>query len=518
MKAVRRVILLGLDGGTWDIITPLVQDGRLPTFKHLMENGAWARMPSTIPPGTPSGWGAIMTGVSPGKHGYFNFTKVNRDYSVSLCLSDSLRAKAIWDYMDDAGRRSLLLNLPISYPPQRINGVVVSGMQTPGLHSEFTYPPELKQYVLQNLPDYVIDLEFRIYGQGQRFLSALRHAAERRFQLFERLISEGSFDFMSLVVTETDRLQHLWWNEKAVSEFYSFLDTKIAHLLQTCENQDTMLVLASDHGFAEIQRQFSLNSFLKQKGYLEYRRSGQNLVTTLRYALHDLGLDSLVNSIPVRLRTRLKERFMETDAQKAERIDWQSTLAFSLTSFCEIMLNSESRFDGGVVTDDNMHRVKTELIRDLLGWRDPDTGHSPLTAVYDADELYADAPYAREFADIVVLPAMDKGYAATPHYQDRPIVPAHRATGNHDVMGIFLAYGDTVAPAGNVGTVTMYDVAPTILHALGIAIPSNIDGRVLSELFVDGSEPATRPVAWQDKTEKERLRRRARKLRLRNDI
>lgn len=518
MQQRKRALVFGLDGATWSIIKPLADKGVLPTFKKLMNAGAWGTMDSVIPPGTPSGWSSIMSGFTPSKHGYFNFVKINKDYSLSLCLSDTMKSKAIWDHMDENGKRSLLINIPTSYPPQRINGVVVAGMQAPGLNSEFTHPSNIRQYVLESVPNYTIDLEFRIYGQGKQFLRALQHSTNQRLSLFKHLANKDEYDFMCLVITETDRLQHLWWNDKALSKFYVFLDEILSEIVTECQKRDALLFIVSDHGFGKIKRQISINSFLHEKGYLKYKHAGQNRVTTLRYKVHDIGLDPLVNILPLKMRQWLKNRFMESDAEKASRIDWSQTKAFTITSFCEIILNSERRFSQGIIASRDIRELKQKIINDLEMWVDSETGLKPLQAVYDAEYLYTDTAQLDEFGDIAVLPSMKDGYAATPHYQEKPIIPAHKETGNHDVPGVFLAYGDWIKDKGYLGNVSIYDVAPTILHVYGLPVPQDIDGRVLTEIFADDSEAARRPVRYQEVDEQQRLRARIKDIKESGDL
>jgi predicted AlkP superfamily phosphohydrolase/phosphomutase len=246
-----RVVVIGLDGAAWQIIDSGIQNNLLPTFEKLKSHGAWAEMQTTIPPSSPPAWTSMMAGVNPGKHGVFDFEKVNREHQPSFFLSNNVKAKQVWDYLPDK-YRSLLVNYPVSYPPPGINGIVVSGMMAPGLKSEFTNPPTLKEEILSDFPDYVIDLNWSIYGKGKRFLQALHHATERRLSLFRYLYGKETWNLTVFVITETDRMQHLYWDEDELLQFYGTLDRFLSEVVAECEKTGIMLFLVSDHGFGKV--------------------------------------------------------------------------------------------------------------------------------------------------------------------------------------------------------------------------------------------------------------------------
>jgi len=182
----KRVIIIGLDGATWDLLTPWVNKQDLPNFKILMENGCFGTLESTIPHITPPAWTSMSTGKNPGKHGIFDFSSIIKDTdnvrNLDLYNSRSKKSKEIWDYLN---MKSIIVNVPVTYPPRKINGIMVTGMYTPHMESDFTYPEEVKKEILELFPDYKIELNLNEYMDNkQNFLGDLYKLTEERIKLF----------------------------------------------------------------------------------------------------------------------------------------------------------------------------------------------------------------------------------------------------------------------------------------------------------------------------------------------
>ena len=141
-----RVFVLGLDGATLDIMEPMIEAGELPTFREIMKGGCYGRLRSVVPPLSPPAWVSFSTGRLPGSHGILGFTKMlPRSYQMKLVTGQDNRSRTLWDVVGGTGKRVIVLNVPMTYPPKPVNGLLVSGLDTPDLHSDFTYPAELKQ-------------------------------------------------------------------------------------------------------------------------------------------------------------------------------------------------------------------------------------------------------------------------------------------------------------------------------------------------------------------------------------
>jgi predicted AlkP superfamily phosphohydrolase/phosphomutase len=121
-----RVYVIGLDGATWDIIDPLITQGKLPVFKALKEDGAWARLRTFDPTLSAVVWTSIATGKTMIKHGIVDWTFVNKHDLQVPYSSSAKRVPSIWEMMDEHGLRSVVLNWFVTYPPDDVSGVVVS--------------------------------------------------------------------------------------------------------------------------------------------------------------------------------------------------------------------------------------------------------------------------------------------------------------------------------------------------------------------------------------------------------
>src|SRR6185295_2853001 len=155
-----KTVIIGLDGATFDIIKPLAQAGRLPILSRLMREGSFAPLRSTILPNSFPGWASCTTGTSEGMHGVFSpFIKNAGQYNVRAMSGRDIMTRPVWDILTAHGGRSIVLNVPTTYPPEPINGLMVTGMLTPGLGAGLTIPDSLKGELLGELPNYIIEPE-----------------------------------------------------------------------------------------------------------------------------------------------------------------------------------------------------------------------------------------------------------------------------------------------------------------------------------------------------------------------
>ena len=178
-----RVLVIGIDGATFDLLTPWMEEGFLPNLAALMGSGSHGPLRSTIPPITASAWTSFQTGKNPGKHGLFDFTQYRPgSYETSYVNASSVLAEPLWQVLSRQGKRVVVINVPVTYPPRPVNGYLISGMLTPSMDVEFTYPPDLYQQMVREIGDYQIFLPARAALQmGSRdFVNRLRHLSRKR--------------------------------------------------------------------------------------------------------------------------------------------------------------------------------------------------------------------------------------------------------------------------------------------------------------------------------------------------
>jgi predicted AlkP superfamily phosphohydrolase/phosphomutase len=277
----RRVFLYGIDAATFTILMPWVEEGHLPHLAGLIREGTSGPLISTIPASTPLAWSSMVTGVWPGKHGIFGFVKTKpHSYELHIPTSRDRRRPAIWNLLSDAGLPSIVVDVPFTYPPEPVHGVMVSGMGTPDVTRPFVHPAHLRDVILRECGVYPLDVFYR--GNVGEFLADARHLIDHRLRLMRFLHREFPWRFFMLVTTVADRMQHVLWkyldprhprHEPAearrwlpgIRDVYRRLDEAIGEIQSLLDGRTTLL-LASDHGFGPLERNISLLHWLKVQG------------------------------------------------------------------------------------------------------------------------------------------------------------------------------------------------------------------------------------------------------------
>src|ERR1051325_7744174 len=202
-----KTVIIGLDGATFDLITPLAEAGRLPVLARLMREGSYAPLRSTILPNSFPGWSSCTTGTGEGMHGIFSpFIKNPRAYSVRAMSGRDIMTRHVWDVLGERQGRSIVINVPTTYPPEALNGLMVTGMLTPSLNSDWTFPATLKQEILAALPDYII--EPGRHADRRARADEFRRATAMHERVTRLLLERESWDFFMVVFSVLDRAQH----------------------------------------------------------------------------------------------------------------------------------------------------------------------------------------------------------------------------------------------------------------------------------------------------------------------
>jgi len=512
----RRVMVIGLDGATFDLIKPWADAGELPTFKKLMENGVWGELESTVPHITPPAWTSMTTGKNPGKHGIFDFLsieKIKDDWKLKLYTSRSKKSKEMWNYLND--KKSIVVNVPLTYPPRAINGTMITGMFTPNMKSsDFTYPKEFKREILKSFPDYVIELNWNRYkGKERKFLEDLYKMTEGRIKLFWYLF-EKEWDFLFFVFIGTDRMQHIIWDEKKLLRYYQYLDKFLGKVLNALENKNINLFLVSDHGFSKIKKRVHINTLLKEEGFLEMRRNNENFLSKLGISKESLSqflVKYKLNKIYIALPPKILHIIRKSVPGKSNPVydlDLENSIA--------AMVGSGSIF----ITEknnDNLKEIKSKIKSKLENLKDPDTKEKIIEKVFEKEEIYSGS-MINKAPDLLLLPK--KGYSLVHEVAPTITEKPNFKKADHALNGIFLAYGPGVKKGYKIENTKIYDIAPTILHIFGLPIPNDIDGKVLIEIFEEDSEFAKRkpehvdPSYYNWEGEKEKIKEKIKKLKL----
>lgn len=523
------LLIIGLDGATFSVIEPLCDSGYLPTLKRLVTDGACGTLESTFPPVTGPAWMALATGKNPGKTGVFDFRNLIAEDRFEFRLVNSAemrRARPYWDYLGEAGIDVGVVNYPFLYPPYEINGIMASGLGSdPGY--EFCYPREFKEELFRECGRYRIEVPWH-HPKYERdpflFVRAVFDLLEVNRKSLELLLRK-SLQVLTFVISATDYAQHYMWKyidtdhplyrkeeagrfAQAFAEIWRRVDGILEMALHALP-PDANVFVVSDHGFGRHKSSFCTNSWLSENGYLHRRTR----IATMRRLQH-WAAAALLKPWPS-LATRLSRSSARGGIPKitfASEIDFSHSLAFAPINSGvagQVYLNRQATaFKDG---DSDPGEVKGEIIEKLketcdgLGLR---VNIVPREEAYHGDRvnLAPDIMFEIDDFECSVGSGFDERVFRKP-----PRNLAH--TGSHRREGILVAYGADIKTGIRVKGATICDVAPTALHLAGLHVPTDMDGRVLREIFSAGSEPARREVTY-GRAEDERRKVRERILRL----
>lgn len=482
----RPVILFGIDGATFSILDPLIEEGKLPNLGRLKQEGAWGNLQSTIHPLTPAAWVSMITGLNPGKHGVYDFRRRKAaTYDWELVNRRSWMGDPVWSILGRQGRQVGVFNMPMTYPPQPVNGFMVSGLGTPPQSQNFIYPASLAVKFQEHFPAYAIEPDANTENLYEYLL--------RNEQLLDQHIEALRFvwreypdlDFFMPVFIETDRIHHVYWRfiDPAMPDYYEptairlrdqiiaiyqKIDAILGELWAWVASRHGYFLVVSDHGFGPLVKDVYINKWLIDQGYLT------------------LKLDTSPQPT---------NRFFD-------QVDWDKTRAYSFGFFGNINLNLHGREPRGVVEPGfEAETLRQEILTRLLQLADPDTNEPIVDAVYRKEDLYSGL-FVDQAPDLLVVM---KEYAymtrdsfdfnnhqlvGPPMEYNRRIL-AH--SGNHRLEGIVMLAGEGIKAGRKIDNATITDIAPTVLYMAGSPIPSGLDGQVLlgsfKETFVAGQAP-----------------------------
>ncbi len=508
-----RALLVGLDGATFDLLDRYVERGLMPALARIKAEGAWGELQSTNPPTTPPAWSTCVTGKDPGEHGVFDFREsFHADPARPLITGRSIRARKIWDLVGDAGGRSCVLNFPVSYPAEEIDGVFVCGMMTPDGDREYAWPAGETARLLAAAPGYTPNVDIPRYDVRQLdsalgFLDDLDRSLDARIAAFWHYWGQRDWAFFFPTFVFGDRLGHLFWKmmvegegfddhphaavvRPRVEAMFGRFDAMLGRILDE-RPDDLLLAMCSDHGFGSTRTFFEVNAWLEHLGLLVLRPKAR-VRSRAFYAAMEIGEGQVVRellpgALQAAVRGRIRSRRSSFSNDLADAVDWTRTKAFfSAVPVQGITIcRAGPGRPGGVSGDAEYDRVRRTIREGLLALEAPD-GAPAVDRVWRREELYR-GPYLRWAPDLVFVA---RDYACL----GRPVLGARRwfrdsgadPNGFHRMQGIWLAHGPGVQAGRRVEGARIADVTPTLLHAMGLAVPDDMDGSVLQDCFEQG--------------------------------
>jgi predicted AlkP superfamily phosphohydrolase/phosphomutase len=531
MTAADRILVIGVDAGTMELIQAWSDEGRLPGFQRFFQEGIHGRLHSVPNMCSAAAWSSMVTGVNPGKHGIYWFGAYAPDSYEYFYINASYRkADTLWDMLSASGRKVGVINVPISYPATEVNGFLIAGLDAPHADDErFTYPRGLLPELRRKLGEYVIEPGmpgFYKAGRLDEGVSRLHSTIDSRLAYASHLMKTRPWDFFMVVFTTVDSAQHFFWKymkpqgfdladdelrryQHVIRDVYVHQDEAIRQLMQLA-GPDTTVFIVSDHGGDLGGKGPLLPLWLEQMGMLRYGEHGQRRE---RPSARDLLLRLLAGGyrrvdryfgrdFKLRLATMFPNLRQKVEAHiHFSQIDWGATKAFADGARPDIWINLKGRFPRGTVEPGEEYDAVCEEIRaQFLSMRDTRTGEGAVSAVIRKEEAYH-GPYLDRAPDLVVrwkpdLPAtaVAMGDTKATDLQRIRVKLTDRVgigtgprggSGMHSPYGVLFATGRHVKRGAQIESAEIADVAPTLLHLARLPVPGYMDGRVIKEIFTE---------------------------------
>ena len=511
-----RILAIGIDGGTFDLIRPWTEAGELPNLARLMAGGIHGPLESTLPPITAPAWTTFATGKNPGKHSVFDFIRPTMGGQFDLVNATSIRAPTLWQILSQAGRTVGVMNVPVTYPPAPVNGFIIGGMLSP-VSGTFTYPDDLLERYDHQLKPYRIAPQVQYKsGKEQEFTADLLDMVERRGEYALQLMADYPHDFLMFHFQATDIIQHALWKSidpthplydpqtaarfgPALKQIYQRVDDYIGQLHDRAPD-DTTIIVMSDHGFGPLHYVVNLNLLLLDQGLLKLKRGAWTQIkaklfragitpTSVWHLIERTGLQNYVWQVSKSTRNKVVGKFLSFDD-----VDWSRTRAYSIGHVGQIFVNLKGREPEGIVEPgaecDDVRQQVTEALADL---RHPTTGQPLVDKIIPGDQV-AHGPHAHHSPDLHIVMDGYRTIAFPLFATDSRIVTRQIRgdSGSHRMHGILIASGPEIRAGETVTDARIMDLAPTILHLMGLPVPDDMDGRVLAETLT-----TSRPIEFR---------------------
>ena len=485
------VLIIGIDGGTWDVLKPAMDAGCMPNLSNIVSQGASSPLSSVIPAITPAAWGSFQTGRNPGQNGVYDFKYWDQLGQRQLVSSDKLK-NTIWEIASTAGKRVGVLNVPMTYPPRKINGEMICGLLTPGLSSNFTWPTELKDELINAVPDYdILNLSNVAVSPTElpldEFLTTMNLNLDHRLKAGLHLINSRSYDLFMIHYHASDIVQHGLWGfldpshklfspekQKLIFEkFYAHLDENIGKTIEAFKNrmgQNTFTILMSDHGFQANVNQVNMSKWLIDNGYLPKPQKAKKRNPAVMFA-KKIGLGKIAKIfIPQKKVAKIEQQLNLKQEQPQHKI-----------------LYSGGCREGFLTIIEQDQQKKSELITEIIGKLKTlqHNGQNIFAQIYRKEDIFH-GDNLDTMPDITMVP-IDKWSSVFNESSDNLFIETDIETtihvGTHHQDGIFAITGPGVK-SGPTQTNNILDITPTVLWLLGISVTdSRFDGKILHHIF-----------------------------------
>ena len=508
-----QVLVIGLDGVCLPVLDAVGEHGRLPRLEDLRSTSAVAPLESQLPPWTPSAWPSMYTGVNPGKHGVYDFHRFD-GYDWDVVNRSHVREFAIWELLSRHGFSSVVVNVPVTHPPEPFDGALVPGYTAP--EGATCNPSGLFSDLERALDRYSIYGETLDRGTtGADMQRELVDLTRMRGEAFRYLVERYDPDFGFVQFQTTDTVHHEFpGDHEAAFPVYRAVDHEVDKVLEMIDAELTMVV--SDHGMGPMDGfEFRMNDFLLEGGWVRTTTDGSGMPSwktvtregtdggrtgwPMRATRMGIGLAARVGLTSRRISSLFEQFGLDDWAVDTvpdelirtglEQVDFpQSTAYMRARTEMGIRLNVEGREPAGCISPDNYEDTRDELIAALRQVTTPAGG--PVFERVQPREAVFEGPYLEYAPDIVTVPDQFDHFLVAnlkgTMFGD-PTEPFE-----HKPYGILMARGDSVEPTVSLGDPQLLDIAPTILSSFGLPISDRMDGEPLP--FVERTPPEAYPT------------------------
>lgn len=458
--------VFGIDGATFNIINPLIKKGKLPNLSKLIKQGAYGQLESTTPPHSGPAWVSAATGVGPGSHGIYQFWDTqSADYVGKFMGSNDCQVPTIWDIFNRYGYKTGVVNVPMTHPPKKIDGFMISWPLSKTLR--YSYPEDLLREIAKAGGHYLADL-FVMFGGDLTYIKKALKITKKRIKTVKFLLEKYPVDFFMIVFPEVDRISHYYWHffdkkspeyidsskvemKKALEIIYIAVDQALGEILSYI-NEDCSITILSDHGFGPGLIDFHVQNFLLENGFLKLKK-----ITREEFLLQKGSW------------------FIFEKRGNFYTVDWARTLAYmAAPGSYGVNINLEGRQKNGIVNQQEYKKVKRKIIKAIEKVKHPQNNERLFKVV--ENNIYVGAA-AKKAPDLILIP-YDYGVMVHHNFIKKGMFSRPEQKGMHRENGIFIMKGQNVVP-GKIEGARIEDIVPSVLYSSGIKIPKYIEGKIL---------------------------------------
>ncbi|RZV10820.1 putative AlkP superfamily phosphohydrolase/phosphomutase [Natrinema hispanicum] len=491
-----QTLLVGIDAACDRVLAPLFEDNEVPTLESIYRNGTSGALESQIPPWTASAWPSLYTGKNPGKHGVYGFLSFD-GYDWDVVNATDVRERTLWELLDRHGVTSVVVNVPVTYPPRAFDGALIPGYTAP--EDPDCHPDGVLEDVREAIGEY------RVYPDDTADLSTKYSDCVRmRGEAFRYLADRYDPEFGFLEFQATDSVFHKRPDDTAaISAIYREVDRQLNKILET--HEPTNVIVASDHGMGPYDgHEFRINEYLREAGFVETERGGTGMPTwaTVRDGNLKEGKDATEyepgaaeRAMAAAARVGLTSQRLGAVFERlgiedlvaaytpagvasagATQVDFRASSAYVRSRIeLGVRINLEGREPDGVVPPEDYEDVRDRIIDALRAVTTPDG--EPVFETVGRREEYFHGPESDHAVDVVTVPA-DFQHFISATLRDEQFGPPSEPW-NHKLEGTVAAYGDDIGHAAGVGDAHLFDIAPTVLATLGVPVDERMDGEAL---------------------------------------